>query len=85
MPVVWRLHASTRLKLGIFVTFLLGSLGLVSSIIRFWEFYVTDAEGDRTWAAATLVIWAVIEGGGLSLLAHRVKNKRTAAPWLRGG
>ncbi|BCR93415.1 uncharacterized protein AKAW2_10461S [Aspergillus luchuensis] len=63
MPVVWRLHASTRLKLGIFVTFLLGSLGLVSSIIRFWEFYVTDAEGDRTWAAATLVIWAVIEGG----------------------
>lgn len=30
MPVVWRLHASTRLKLGIFVTFLLGSLYVLS-------------------------------------------------------
>ncbi|KAE8323881.1 integral membrane protein [Aspergillus sergii] len=63
IPVVLNLHASIRLRLGILITFLLGSLGLISSIIRFWEFYVTDSQGDKTWAASTLVIWAVIEGG----------------------
>ncbi|KAJ5644216.1 uncharacterized protein N7484_006723 [Penicillium longicatenatum] len=63
IPVVWNLHASTRLKTGILITFLLGSLGLISSIVRFVEFYITNAEVDKTWAASTLVIWAVIEGG----------------------
>ncbi|KAI9927530.1 hypothetical protein ASPWEDRAFT_31603 [Aspergillus wentii DTO 134E9] len=63
MPMVWNLHASLRLKMGILFTFLLGSLGLIASIVRFIEFYITDAQGDRTWAASTLVIWAVIEGG----------------------
>lgn len=24
---------------------------------------MTDSQGDKTWAASTLVIWAVIEGG----------------------
>ncbi|KAI2844887.1 hypothetical protein CBS147343_6680 [Aspergillus niger] len=63
MPVVWNLHASSRLKLGIWVTFLMGSVGMVSSIIRFREFYVTNVQGDVTWAASTLVIWGEIEGG----------------------
>ncbi|KAH8426118.1 uncharacterized protein LDX57_003860 [Aspergillus melleus] len=64
MPVVWELHASTRLKLGILITFLLGSLGLIASIIRFVKFYVTDAQKDLTWAGGDLVLWTVVECGG---------------------
>ncbi|KAF7595541.1 hypothetical protein BBP40_005576 [Aspergillus hancockii] len=63
IPFVWQLHASTRLKLGISFTFMLGSLGLISSIVRFYMFYVTDAETDGTWSASDLVIWTVVEGG----------------------
>ncbi|PLB43653.1 hypothetical protein P170DRAFT_513988 [Aspergillus steynii IBT 23096] len=64
MPVVWELHASTRLKLGILITFLLGSLGLIASVIRFVKFYVTDAQKDLTWAGGDLVLWTVVECGG---------------------
>lgn len=38
MPVVWELHASTRLKMGILITFLLGSLyvsPLLSALMAF--------------------------------------------------
>ncbi|KAA8649430.1 hypothetical protein EYZ11_011748 [Aspergillus tanneri] len=63
IPVVWQLHASVRLKLGILFTLLLGSVGLISSILRFYTFYVTDAATDGTWSAVELVIWTVVEGG----------------------
>ncbi|KAI9930825.1 hypothetical protein ASPWEDRAFT_50950 [Aspergillus wentii DTO 134E9] len=63
MPVVWSLHTSTRLKIGILTTFLLGSMGLIAAIVRFIEFYITDSGGDVTWNASNLEIWATIEGG----------------------
>lgn len=35
--------------------------GLVSSVVRFYAFYTTDAGSDRTWVAVDLVIWTLAE------------------------
>ncbi|RAL08513.1 uncharacterized protein BO97DRAFT_473011 [Aspergillus homomorphus CBS 101889] len=69
MPMVWQLQASLRLKSGIMLTFLLGSVGLFSSIFRFYEFFVTNAEVDETWSGTTFVIWCVIEAGVYQIAA----------------
>ncbi|KAJ5721628.1 uncharacterized protein N7483_009562 [Penicillium malachiteum] len=69
IPMVWNLHASIRLKLGIAFTFFLGSIGLISSILRFYEFYVTNAEVDGTWNGAQFVLWCVIESGTYQVAA----------------
>lgn len=80
MPSILRLQVSLRLRLGILVTFILGSLyvtvespiyilflttysGLITSIVRFYEFYATNAEVDGTWSGATLDIWSAVEPG----------------------
>ncbi|KAH8706030.1 integral membrane protein [Talaromyces proteolyticus] len=63
MPSILELQISLRLKLGILVTFILGSLGLITSIVRFYEFYVTNAEVDGTWSGATLDLWSAVEPG----------------------
>ena len=62
--------------------------GLISSIIRFIEFYITNAEIDKTWNASTLVIWAIIEGG-IYLIAACLPTYRPLLKWcsrkVRGG
>ncbi|KAJ6103833.1 NRPS-like enzyme [Penicillium sp. IBT 16267x] len=69
IPMVWQLQASVRLKMGIAITFLLGSIGLISSILRFYYFFVTNAEVDGTWTAAQFVLWCVIESGTYQVAA----------------
>ncbi|KAJ4296423.1 hypothetical protein N0V90_006468 [Kalmusia sp. IMI 367209] len=59
MPLVWNLHASNKVKLGLFVTFLLGSVGLITSILRFVAFFSPIVDG--TWAAVNLLNWVIIE------------------------
>ncbi|KAJ5727272.1 integral membrane protein [Penicillium malachiteum] len=54
MPMEWNLHASIRLKLGIAFAFSLGSIGLISSILRFYEFYVTNA--NLEWSQVCFVV-----------------------------
>ncbi|PWY82062.1 integral membrane protein [Aspergillus heteromorphus CBS 117.55] len=63
IPTVWALQLSTKMKWGVLVTFLLGSLGLISSLCRFIEFYLTDATVDGTWSATPLITWCMAECG----------------------
>ncbi|PYI04434.1 hypothetical protein BO78DRAFT_295877, partial [Aspergillus sclerotiicarbonarius CBS 121057] len=63
IPHVIRLQASKRLKVGLFITCLMGSCGLVASIISLWEFFTTNAIADKTWSGGLLVIWAAVEIG----------------------
>ncbi|KAJ8061070.1 hypothetical protein OCU04_010147 [Sclerotinia nivalis] len=61
MPIIWNLHTTTRLKLGLTLTFLTGSLGLVVSIIRIPIFYRTNSFTDGTYTGAELMIWTQLE------------------------
>lgn len=72
IPMIVKLHASWRVKAGIFITFLVGSLGLVTAIIRFVEFYNfgwNNGFSDPTWASSTIFSWTVVEPGVYHLTA----------------
>jgi len=61
LPVIWKLHTSRNNKVGLTLTFLTGSVGLVTSILRFHDFINSDAEDDGTWTSVSLVTWTIIE------------------------
>ncbi|KAL9135374.1 MAG: hypothetical protein Q9175_003439 [Cornicularia normoerica] len=63
VKVVWNLHTSTRLKIGLIATFVTGSFGLVTSIIRFTTFFQKNSFVDGTWSAVDLEIWTQVETG----------------------
>ncbi|TVY19761.1 hypothetical protein LARI1_G002597 [Lachnellula arida] len=68
MPTVWSLHAPRNMKISLTVMFLLGSLGLIASIVRFASFFNGDAVGDgsgsvqsKLQATVALAIWTMVE------------------------
>ncbi|MCJ1240744.1 hypothetical protein MMC14_008748 [Varicellaria rhodocarpa] len=75
LPAVWRLHVSTAQKYGLTLVFLTGSIGLISSIIRFDAFFDVKALVDGTWASANLAIWSAVEPG-VYLIAACLPNLR---------
>ncbi|KAF7862477.1 hypothetical protein EAF04_007350 [Stromatinia cepivora] len=60
---VWGLRASTSRKAGISLTCLTGSVGLIASIIRTVEFFISDLDTDPTWYSKPTLIWTVVECG----------------------
>ncbi|KAL4816806.1 hypothetical protein BDW67DRAFT_190591 [Aspergillus spinulosporus] len=69
MPVVWRLQTTVTHKLAITGVFLLGGLGLVTSILRMVIFFQESALTDSTWTSVDLGIWTVLEGGIIIIAA----------------
>lgn len=69
LPMIYQLQTSRRMKIGIATTFALGGLGLVASILRFYEYFVTNAQVDGTWIAASFIIWCVVECGTYQVAA----------------
>ncbi|CAH0054997.1 unnamed protein product [Clonostachys solani] len=62
MPVIWRLHIERRQKVALMFVFLLGSLGMVASIVRLIVAFRITGLQDGTYDSAVLVIWSVVEG-----------------------
>ncbi|KAF4156289.1 hypothetical protein CNMCM6936_007407 [Aspergillus lentulus] len=63
IPHVIRLQSTMRLKVGLLITFLLGSVGLIAGLIALFTFSTTNAVTDNTWNAALLIIWTLVEVG----------------------
>ncbi|EED20662.1 integral membrane protein [Talaromyces stipitatus ATCC 10500] len=63
MTMILRMHMETRMKIGLVVTFLLGSLGLTTSILRFAYFYQEVSMTDYSWNAINLMIITQAETG----------------------
>ncbi|KAF7117557.1 hypothetical protein CNMCM5793_006609 [Aspergillus hiratsukae] len=61
IPHVIRLQSTMRLKVGLLITFLLGSVGLIAGLIALFTFSTTNAVTDNTWTAALLIIWTLVE------------------------
>ncbi|KAL4948120.1 hypothetical protein BDW69DRAFT_199121 [Aspergillus filifer] len=62
-PVVWKLHSPTHVKVGLALTFLTGSVGMVTSIVRCVTFFRNDPLTDGTWNDVTFLNWGIIEPG----------------------
>ncbi|KAF2965844.1 hypothetical protein GQX73_g7743 [Xylaria multiplex] len=58
---LYRLQISKRRRFGIFLTFVIGSLGIITAIIRFIMFFTLDLESDPTWYAPALFSYTIIE------------------------
>ncbi|KAI1140868.1 hypothetical protein F5Y05DRAFT_423768 [Hypoxylon sp. FL0543] len=63
LPIIWRLQIKTKLKAALTVIFLIGSMGLGTSILRFLTFNNTSAFTDAPYNAVELVIWTIAEPG----------------------
>ncbi|KAI0164068.1 hypothetical protein GGR57DRAFT_274022 [Xylariaceae sp. FL1272] len=63
LPIVWKLHTTTKLKIALSITFIIGSVGLLASILRFISFYNTNSFSDATFNADELIIWTIAEPG----------------------
>ncbi|KAB8270073.1 hypothetical protein BDV30DRAFT_250951 [Aspergillus minisclerotigenes] len=68
-PVIWKLQVSKQVKIGLAVTILTGSVGMITSIIRCVAFFQHDPLEDGTWASVTFVNWSIIEPGVYLLAA----------------
>ncbi|KAL5398759.1 hypothetical protein PMIN06_009006 [Paraphaeosphaeria minitans] len=88
LPIVWSLHNTKRIKVALTFTFLVGSLGLVASILRFHTFFVTNSFTDGTYDAVELIIWTVAEPGiyliSACLLTYRPLLERVGKSRLFG-
>jgi hypothetical protein len=63
LPIVWKLHTNKRMKAGLTVTLLVGSIGLITSILRFNGFFQNNSFTDGTYAGVELMIWTQTEPG----------------------
>ncbi|KAI9686107.1 MAG: hypothetical protein M1820_010696 [Bogoriella megaspora] len=61
IPLVWKLQTSTHVKIGLLATFMVGGAGLITSVIRFAEFFLNQYASDGTWFATPLYIWVIVE------------------------
>ena len=63
LPIIWHLQTNKRMKAGLTITFLVGSFGLVTSVLRFTSFFTNNSFTDGTYAAVELISWTEVEPG----------------------
>ncbi|KAL4864475.1 hypothetical protein BDV12DRAFT_201085 [Aspergillus spectabilis] len=69
LPFVWKLHTRLTQKLALTGVFLLGGLGIVTSVLRMTVFFQASALTDPTWVSVELGIWTVLEGAIIIIAA----------------
>ncbi|MCJ1249518.1 hypothetical protein MMC30_006744 [Trapelia coarctata] len=82
LPVIWKIQSSRKVKIGLTITFAMGSLGLITAIIRFAGFFGANAAEDETWTASKLIILSVMESG-VYLIAACLPTYRPLAKLIR--
>ncbi|KAK8860023.1 integral membrane protein [Apiospora arundinis] len=63
LPVVWRLHMDKRQKVALSAVFLLGSIGIIASVIRLTVTSRVSVLTDGTWDSADIATWSLVESG----------------------
>lgn len=61
LPLIWQLNMTQKQKMALSGVFVLGSLGLIASIVRMVIFFQSEAFADPTWDAVTLLAWTMVE------------------------
>ncbi|PVH93383.1 hypothetical protein DM02DRAFT_662025 [Periconia macrospinosa] len=62
-PSVYNLQLPLLRKLSLYATFGVASVGIITSILRFTEFFKTDMLKDYTYSGAKPLIWSAVEPG----------------------
>ncbi|KAK1593431.1 uncharacterized protein LY79DRAFT_514424 [Colletotrichum navitas] len=87
LQTIWALKLPMHKRLALVGIFMVGSFGVVASIIRAYIFFQTSAFADRTWASVGLVGWSIIETGTYIIAAclphFRPMISYYTPPWLK--
>ncbi|KAK1719488.1 hypothetical protein CaCOL14_001812 [Colletotrichum acutatum] len=87
LKTIWDLKLPTHKRIALIGIFMIGSFGIVASIIRAVIFFSNSAFSDRTWASVGLVGWSIIETGTYIIAAclpHlRPMISHYTPPWLK--
>ncbi|RDL32029.1 uncharacterized protein BP5553_09431 [Venustampulla echinocandica] len=84
LPLIWRLQTTTNQKIGLTLTFLTGSVGIITSIIRFAVFLkLADPELDLSWTGLDVVMWTTIEPGVYLIAACLPSLRPLLNPFFR--
>ncbi|TVY56441.1 hypothetical protein LCER1_G001491 [Lachnellula cervina] len=87
LPTIWELHLPKIQKLGLTLTFLMGSIGLIASCFRFRSFFINFIP-DPIFSSADLMIWTIIEPGMYFIAACFLRlrpllQKLPTSAWLQ--
>ncbi|PSN61253.1 hypothetical protein BS50DRAFT_625508 [Corynespora cassiicola Philippines] len=63
LPEIWKLHKTVETKIGLTVTLLTASIGIVSSFLKFNGFYKANIFDDPSWKCTPLMSYALAEPG----------------------
>lgn len=63
LPAIWRLQMSKNQKIGVTITLLTGSFGIITAIVRLIVFITIDVFEDITWHGIEIMVWTTIEPG----------------------
>ncbi|KNG87281.1 hypothetical protein ANOM_004939 [Aspergillus nomiae NRRL 13137] len=58
-----KLQTTRRIKFGLLISFLFGSVGFIFGLICWVQYFATDAIADKTWSAVNIFIWSILEAG----------------------
>ncbi|KZL78319.1 integral membrane protein, partial [Colletotrichum incanum] len=87
LKTIWGLKLPMHKRIALVGIFMVGSFGVVASIIRAYIFFQTSAFTDRTWASVGLVGWSIIETGTYIIAAclphFRPMISHYTPPWLK--
>ncbi|KAJ4302827.1 hypothetical protein N0V90_001718 [Kalmusia sp. IMI 367209] len=68
-PSIYTVQLPLITKIGLFATFGIGSVGIVTSILRFVEFWRADIFTDYTYNGGKPLLWTLVEPGVYFLAA----------------
>ncbi|KAF2183416.1 hypothetical protein K469DRAFT_583387 [Zopfia rhizophila CBS 207.26] len=63
IPALWNQQISWLTKIGVFITFLTSTFGIVTAVLRFVSFFEVDLFSDITYLCVTTTSWTIIEPG----------------------
>ncbi|PSN64099.1 hypothetical protein BS50DRAFT_500190 [Corynespora cassiicola Philippines] len=81
LPTLWRLQVSVLAKLGVAVTFLMCTFGIITAVLRFVAFVKVDLFEDVTYNSVKTTSWTIIEPG-MYLIAATTPTLRPLIRWV---
>ncbi|KAF9879580.1 integral membrane protein [Colletotrichum karsti] len=69
IPMVLSLHISTKKKIGLLALFGIGSVTVITSVVRLFLLITILADADQTWGGIFINIWVSIEANLLVMCA----------------
>ncbi|KAF2732414.1 hypothetical protein EJ04DRAFT_554059 [Polyplosphaeria fusca] len=63
IPALWRLNVGTLVKIGVFLTFVVSTIGIVTAVLRFVSFANNYMFVDITFRSISNISWSIVEPG----------------------